>query len=119
IACLPRSPSRCVESDRHGVASAEVDDVAILQKPLVDFLVVDVRAIGRIPIDQQYLAIDGDDLGMKPGHLRILQYDLTNRRLPPDSNTRSAEAQTFSGAGAVEDGELPQHQRPARRHAGR
>src|ERR1051325_6068511 len=105
-----------MKSDGDGVASAEVNDVAVLQKPLVDFLIVDVRTVGRIAIDQQNLAVHRDDLCVQPRHLRILQYDLTNRRLPPDADARAAEAEALAGARAVEAGELAEHQRPPRRH---
>src|SRR5436309_14165555 len=108
-----------MESNGDGIASAEVNDVAVLQKPLVDLLIVDVRAVRRIPIDQQNLAVHRDDLCMEPRHLWILQYDLTNCRLPPDADAGAAEAEALAGARAVEDRELAEHQRPPRRHARR
>src|SRR5687768_5238930 len=94
---------------RHRIAAAEVDDVSVLQKAPVDLLVVDIRPVRRIPVDEQNLSVDGDNLCVQPRDLRILQYDLTNRRLPPDPDPRTAEAEFLAGAGAVEDRELPQH----------
>ena len=44
--------------DRNGVAASEINDVAVLQEPLIDLLIVHVRSIRRVPIDQQNLAVD-------------------------------------------------------------
>ena len=85
-----------MECHSNGVSTAEVDDVSILEESLVDLLVVDIRSIRGIPVDQQNLAVDGNDLCVEPGDLRILQYDLTNRRLPPDPNARSAEPELLA-----------------------
>src|SRR3954465_9434599 len=100
-----------MEGDRNRVASAEVDDVAVFEEPLVDLLVVDVRPVRRIPVDQQHFAIDRDHFCMQPGDLWILQYDLTHCRSPSHANTRSAEREALAGARAVEHGELAQHER--------
>src|SRR5687768_13892548 len=105
---------------RDGVAAAEVDDVPILEVSLVDLLVIDVRPVRRIPVDEQDLPVDRNDLCVESRYLWILQYDLTNCRLPPDANPRAAEAELFAGAGAVEDREFTQHRvrghRPVRGH---
>src|SRR5687767_6265849 len=98
-----------VKCHSDGIATAEVDDVPVLEEPLVDLLIVDVRSIRGIPVDQEHLAVDRNDLGVKARHLRIFQYDLTNRRLPPDPDARSAEAELLASARAIEDRELAEH----------
>src|SRR5437763_9862034 len=95
-----------MEGNRNGVAASEVDDVAVLEITLVDFLVVDVGPVRGVAIDEEDFSVDRDDLGMQPRDLRIFQYDLTNRRLPPDPDAGAAEAEALAGASAVEDREL-------------
>src|SRR5207302_9357881 len=53
-----------MEGHRNRVAPAEVDDVADFEEPLVGLLVVDVRPVRRIPVDQQHFAIDRDHFRM-------------------------------------------------------
>src|SRR5260370_17434888 len=87
------------------VPAAEVNDVAIHEKPFVDLLIVYVRTVRRIPVDQENLAFDLHHLGMQPRNLGIFQYDLTNRRFPPDPDPRSPDSAALAGALAVEDRE--------------
>src|ERR1043165_7490845 len=98
-----------MECNRDGVAAAEVDDVAIFEVPLVDLLVVDVGPVRGVAIDEEDLSVDRDDLGVEPRDLRIFQYDLTNRRFPPDADAGAAEAEALAGADAVEDRELAEN----------
>src|ERR1051326_8804686 len=93
----------------HSLAPPEINDGAVLQKPLVDLLIVHVRAVGGIAIDQQNLAVDRDHLCMEPRNLWILQYDLTNCALTADADPGAAEAEALAGAGAVEDREFAEH----------
>src|SRR5213596_3792167 len=98
-----------MECNRDGVAAAEVDDVAIMEVPFVDLLVVDVGPVRGVAIDEEDLSVDRDDLGVEPRDLRILQYDLTNCRFTPDPDAGAAQAEALAGAVAVEDRELAEH----------
>src|ERR1051325_11971182 len=103
-----------MECDRNRVATPEIDDVAVLEVTFVDLLIVDERSVGRIPVNEQHAAVDRHHLGMEPRHLRILQYDLTNRGLAPDPDAGAAEAELLAGAVAVEDREAAEHRRGRR-----
>src|SRR6476646_2770055 len=105
-----------MERDGYGVPPPEVDDVPISEEPLVDLLIVDVCTVGRIPIDHQHLPVDRDNLGVKTRNLRILQYDLTNRRLPADPDAGAAKAEFLTGTIAVENREFAEKARVRCRH---
>src|SRR3954452_8174039 len=107
-----------MEGDRNRVASAEVDDVAVFEEPLVDLLVVDVRPVRRIPVDQQHFAVDRDHFCMPPGDLRVLNYALTHRRSAPDADAEPAEREPLAGAWSLEDGHHTHHSVLARWRTG-
>src|SRR3989442_14940741 len=108
-----------MKRDRNGVAAAEMNDVAVFEISPIDLFIVDVGSVRGIPVDQHHLAIDRDDLGVEPRNLWILQYNLTDRRLTADADSRAAEAQFFTRALTVQDREFPDHASLPRGRVGR
>src|SRR5436190_10324117 len=100
-----------MKCDRHRIAAPEVDDVAVFEESFVDLLVVDVRSVRRITVDEEHFSIDRNDFRVKTRHLRIFQYDLTNHRFASDPNAGAAEAEALTGARSVEDRELAEDAR--------
>src|SRR6266540_1502114 len=108
-----------MKRDRNGVAATEMNDVAVFEISPIDLFIVDVGSVRGIPVDQHDLAVDRDNLGVEPRNLRILQYDLTDRRLPADANSGAAEAEFFTRPLAVQDREFPDHASLSRDGIGR
>src|SRR5581483_2772470 len=93
---------------RNSVAASKINDVAVLEIPFVDLLIVDIRSVRGIPIDEHDPPVDRHYLGMQTRHLRVFQYDLTNRRFTPDPDPRPTQPQPFTRPVAIEDREPPQ-----------
>ncbi len=99
-------PARGVNED----ALADQDVIARMQHRLVDFLVVDKRAVGAADVDELVVAVFLTELGVPSGNLGVMKADLIGA-VSPDTEHRLGQVDLLAFISAF-DHDQARHKTP-------